>query len=292
MKLVRIWFLLGIGIVFTGCATSLPRPGSEPTELGEGRSGKDLLEESLAAHGGDIRKAVSDLNVAVTGEWGNLIRKIQPLVTDFKYRIRSEERLLPESEIYSVKWTGPAGTKTIVRSKDETLVWYNGERSEDEDVLASSAMTSDAFQLFHFGPSFLFWRGTEYTRLSDFREEGRLYHRVHVKLEPGFGRSPADEAVVYIDPESMLLHRVWITLEGFRTTKGASVDVTFLEYGQLAGLTLPRKFVERVRAPISIHAHAWEVTSWDANRGYGPEAIGGPIFSGAAGERESVFSNR
>jgi len=259
-------------------------------ELGDGRSGRELFEASLAAHGGDVREAVNDLNVAVTGEWGNLIRRIQPLVTDFKYRIQSEERLHPESGVYAVKWTGPAGTKTIVRSRDETSVWYNGEPSLDADVLSSSAMTSDAFQLFHFGPSFLHWRGTDFTRLSDVEEKGRRYHRVYVELSPGFGLSPRDEVVVFIDPDTTLMHRVWITLEGFRTTKGASVDVTFLEYGELAGLTLPRKFVERVRAPISIHAHAWEVTAWDANRGYGPEAISGATFTGAA-ERVAGLSN-
>ena len=143
---------------------------------------------------------------------------------------------------------------------------YNGIRTSDPDALVSSAMTSSTFALFHLGPSVLAWRGGEPVRLADETIDGRRCHRLYFVFEPGFGLSDRDEVVAYVDAETMRLYRVWLTIEGFRTTRGATVDVTFLDYKEVSGYLLPSKFDERVRAPISIHAHAWHNTRMELVR--------------------------
>jgi hypothetical protein len=175
--------------------------------------------------------------------------------------------------VNAVRWSGPAGTKTIRRESNATVVFYNGEPSQDEDVLASSALTSDSFALFHLGPSELARVGQTPRRLSDGQEDGRRYYRLYFERVPGFGVSERDEIVAYIDVETNRLFRVWITLEGFATTRGATVDVTFTEYQTVGGYVFPKALVERVRAPIGIKAHTWEVTGIELNRGLEPDDV-------------------
>ncbi len=246
-------------LLAVGCATNLPRPDADDATP-EGRDASAILAGCLEAHGGNLKDSVKEVRISITGEWGSLIKKIQPLVTDAGYRIESEERYWIQEDRSLVEWTGPEGIKRIAWGRPEIEVWYNGVVSEDPDVLASSALTAEAFTLFHLGPSYLAWHGGKPVRLADEEIEGRRYHRLYFVLEPGFGFSPRDEVVAYIDAENNRLFRVWITLEGFETTRGASVDVTYLDYRQVSGFLMPSKFVERVRAPLSLNAHSWEAT--------------------------------
>jgi hypothetical protein len=215
----------------------------------------------VAAHGGDLRDSVREVRLALTGEWGTAIRRIQPLVTDFTYRIDADERHLIADGRSLVEWSGPAGVKHVDWRHPDIEVAYDGEPSNDPDVLASTAMTAEAFRLFHLAPSYLAWRGGEPARLADETLDGRRYHRLLFTLEPGFGFAASDRVVAYIDAETRRLFRVWITLEGFRTTQGATVDVTYLDYQEAGGFLLPRRLDERVRAPIGIHAHEWTITA-------------------------------
>ena len=48
------------------------------------------------------------------------------------------------------------------------------------------------------------------------------------------------------------------------------------------GVLWPMRSYEEVVHPIRLPAHDWFVTGLDVNRGYGPEAIEGPQFSGRA----------
>ena len=189
-----------------------------------------------------------------------MIRRIQPLVTDADYRIDATERHFIREGRSRVEWSGPAGVKRVDWRHPDIAVAYDGMPSADPDVLASTAMTSEAFRLFHLAPSFLAWRGGEPLRLADETIDGRRYHRLLFTLEPGFGLSARDQAVAYIDATTKRLFRLWITLEGFRTTQGATVDLTYLEYQAVDGFLLPRRLDERVRAPLGIHAHEWEIS--------------------------------
>lgn len=289
--------LLGLCVLQLSCAVEFPRPSVVQSEgviadVDESnkalqRSGNELFALTYAAHGGARLGDLKDLNFALNGRWKFLITRIQPLVTDHLYRVVSEERLAPQRGVYAAFYRGPAGTKQVFRSREEIRVWYDGEESYDADVLATTALTADAFQLFALGPlspmaasglkpnaSDTASPATEsYRRLADVTENGRRYHRIYRQIEPGLGLSEADELVLWIDAESHLTYRVNITLEGYRTTRGAHVDVSFLKYRDLDGLLLPVEFNERVRGPVAIDAHRWWVTGLDSNRGWLDEAL-------------------
>lgn len=235
-----------------------------------------IFARVLQNHGGNRLDQLTDVNVSLRGRWRFLIKRIQPLVTDYEYRVDSEERLLLKNGVYTALYTGPAGQKKVVRTRDDIRVFYNEQESFDDDVLGSSAMTADAFYYFLLGPLSLANQAGNFTLLADARDKGRDYHRLYTSLKPGFGLSAADELILWVDAESLTAYRMEITLEGFETTRGAHVDVTFLDFEKLDGFLLPVSFHERVRAPIRIHAHSWELTGLDINRGLIFDAVDGP----------------
>lgn len=207
----------------SGCSTQFPKVATNAT-FQDGKDAQTIFDRCLAVHGGDVRTFAADINLSMDGRWGGLIQRIQPVVTDSSYRITSEERYRPRDQLYSVVWRGPAGTKKIVRTPATVEVYYNGVRETDEKKLQATAMTADAFQLFHLGPSFLQMRNAKFSRLEDAREQGVTYHRLFTTLRPGFGFSAADDVVVWIDAGTSRLFRVHLTLNGFETTQGAHVD--------------------------------------------------------------------
>lgn len=290
MLLARFSTLPGclvIVLFVTGCA-GFPQP-REGLQFADGLSAEDWFERVMAAHGGDLSDEPRDINLAMTGEWYSLIQRIQPLVTDAGYRVSAEERYLPSEDLYVIRHRGPKGVKTVWRKGRDIKVWYDGELVKDPDILAATAMTTDAFELFHFGPSFLARRGTDLKRLEAGREGGRRYPRLLLTIQPGFGQAERDRVVAWIDPDSHRLFRVHITLNGFTSTQNAHVDTTFSNYVKLDGYWLPTTFEERVRGPIRIRAHDWRITGRDIGRGWIPEDVRGPQFSGAA--TSPVLSN-
>lgn len=268
----RSFVALLLAVLLIGCTT--PFPEAEPAAtFDDGLFAEAILAKSLAAHGGDLRERGTDLNVAVDGQWETLIRRIQPLVTDYEYRVRSEERIRYADGVYAARFEGPAGSKTVLRTRETIRVAYNDVETTDPDVLAASAMTADAFLLFHTGPSFLAWYADELTRLPDRTGEGRTYHLLLASIEPGFGLSERDQIVAWVDAETGRLFRVRITLEGFETTRGASVETDWQDYVRIEGLTFGRDYFERVRNPIPIDAHAWWFTGLDLDRGWALEDV-------------------
>lgn len=273
--------VLALGsLLLVSCAT-FPRPGAAPPP--DGLSAQAIFDRSLEAHGGDLRRHAGDINLSTDGRWYRLIQRIQPVVTDTGFRVKSEERYRPADGLYAVRHTGPDGTKHVVRTPDDLRVAYNGATTQDEDTLAATAMTNDAFRMFHFGPSFFLGRTTALERLPDARERGRRYHRLLATLQPGFGRAPRDHAVLWIDAEDARLFRIHQTLEGFPTTVGAHVDTTFLAYTRAGPYLFPVRFLERVRGPLRIKAHEWHVTGLDLDRGWTAADVTDPAgFSGTA----------
>jgi len=255
IRLLQIHFIVST-LFLAGCASQFPQP-VPVAHTHDGLSAGKILADCLQAHGGQPELEFSQVQLSVSGTWGSMIKRIQPLVTDFGYRIDSKETYYIRDGRSRIEWNGPEGTKVIEWNYPDVKVFYNGTESEDPDVLASSAMTSSTFELFHIGPSVLARRGGDPVRLSDEVIDGRLHHRLYFVFEPGFGLSSRDEVVAYIDAATKRLFRVWLTIEGFRTTKGATVDVTYLDYENISGYLFPSKLDERVRAPISIHAHSW-----------------------------------
>lgn len=274
------WFGCLAAFLLAGCAGF---PQARPDlDFDDGLAAEQIFERCLAAHGGDIRDYPGDINLATDGRWHALILRIQPVVTDAGFRITSEERLRPRDGVYAVRHRGPAGNKQVLRTAAGLGIHYNGVAEAPGERLRATSMTNDAFRLFHFGPSFVKHRATSMSRLPDAREAGRRYRRILATLRPGFGEAETDQVVLWIDAASARLFRVHMTLEGFETTRGAHVDTTFLDYHQVGPYLLPSRFSERVRGPLRIMAHEWQVTGFDLDRGWTDEEVSGPDFSGRA----------
>jgi hypothetical protein len=277
-----------------GCAsTGFPPPAGEaPGASADGLSAQAIFERTLAAHGGDIRRHPGDFNLSTDGRWFALIQRIQPLVTDSAFRIRSEERYRPSEGLYAVRHTGPSGVKQVVRSGGRLeSVRYNGVLATDPATLRATAMTNDAFLMFHFGPSFFLDRAEGWRRLADRREGGRAYRVIATTIRPGFGEAADDQVLLWVDAETSRLFRIHMSLNGFETTQGAHVDTTFLAYREVAGYLLPVRFHERVRGPLRIDAHTWWTTGVDADRGWARAEVSGDGFAGAAAAPAQALPN-
>ena len=272
-----LWSLLLFTLV--GCSSF---PEATPRPQADGLSAQQVFDRTLAAHGGDIREHDGDFNLSTDGRWYALIQRIQPIVSDAGFRVSSQERYRPRDGVYAIHHQGPLGSKQVVRTPEGIIVSYNGVRETDPVKLRATAMTNDAFRLFHFGPSFVKERATSMTRIADVREGGRSYRRVVATLRPGFGESAQDQVVLWIDTRDDRLFRVHLTLNGFETTQGAHVDTTFLSYQQVGRYLLPNRFHERVRGPLRIDAHRWWSTGIDLDRGWSIGDVSGAEFTGAA----------
>ena len=274
--------LMLLCLTMAGCASVRFPPDPPTTAFADGLSGDAIFARTLAAHGGDLRRYPGDINLSTDGRWYALIQKIQPVVSDSGFRIRSQERYRPSDGLYAIEHTGPDGSKHVVRSRDGLTVAYNGVRETDPAKLRATAMTNDAFRMFHFGPSFFLDRATTWTRLADVGERGKTYHRLRATVRPGFGEAAEDEVVVWIDRQTARLFRIHMSLNGFETTQGAHVDTTFLAYRKVGPFLLPVRFHERVRGPLRIDAHDWYTTGMDLDRGWIAADIAGAAFEGAA----------
>jgi len=278
---IRSVVMLVAGLWLAGCATGFPR-AEAPHAAADGLDGAAVLAQGVAAHGGDLRKRAGDLNFASDGRWESLIQRIQPVVTDAGYRVTTETRYVPAQGLHAIRSQGPKGVKQVVRRPGSVEVYYDGVRVTDPEMLQAAAMTSDAFELFHFGPSFLAARATQVTRMADVDEAGQRYQRVRVEIAPGFGEAANDSVIAWFDAQTHLLWRVHLTLNGFPTTQGAHVDTTMAGYRAVDGVMLPTRFHERVRGPLRIDAHTWWVTGLDADRGWQAGDVAGGVFTGAA----------
>ncbi|MEO7430920.1 MAG: hypothetical protein ABIR62_02625 [Dokdonella sp.] len=272
--------LLAFATLLSGCA-SFPPTGTN-ARFDDGLDAAAIFEACMAAHGGDLRAYPGDINLSTDGHWFGLIQKIQPIVSDAGFRVTSEERYRPRDGLYSVHHEGPLGTKQVVRTPNGIAVYYNGKRESDPVKISATAMTNDAFQMFHFGPSFFKARATAMARVADENENGRTYRRVLATVTPGFGESSQDQVVLWIDAQTSRLFRVHMTLNGFESTQGAHVDTTFLDYRNVGPFLLPVRFHERVRGPLRIDAHDWHTLGIDLDRGWTAADITGAAFEGAA----------
>ncbi len=279
------WLLLPLLAILglPACAARFPTPPAAPVA---GPSAAALLQRSIEAAGGDPYETLDDVAVRYEGSsWGSMVQILQPLLTDVDYRGLSEERILLSDSVVAQKHRAGAGEKTVFWDGEEVRVFYGSTAANDLPVRESSALVADAYALFLLGPAWLQRRGSDWTRLDDRTEDGRVYHRLHGRLRPGVGLSTEDRVVAWIDQDTGLLHRVHFTLEGFEATRGAHVDVTFSAYRQIAGRLWPTHFVERVRSPVDIYAHLWLLEGLDVNRGLRPADLGSttdPTWSAVA----------
>jgi hypothetical protein len=254
-------FLLSVLALFAGCAAQFPEPtGSRNHDAAEA-----VLEKSIAAHGGYLFEHTGSVRVSYDGEWRNVVKVLQPILVDAGYRQSSDEMLdLATAEIVQVH-NGPEGTKLVARTAADVSVLYDDVESDDETTRAASALVADAYTMFLAGPSFIRQRQADLTLLEPATLDGMSYQRVHAVLEPGFGFSDRDEAVLWIHEETGLLGLVHFTIDGLASTRGAHVDVAFSGHKEIDGFVWPTEFYERVRAPVRVPAHSWRVVDLEVS---------------------------
>ena len=260
-----------LAVLALGCTAKFPVAPETPPA---GPTAQEILARSIAASGGDPYASLQDIAVRYDGTWGPVVEFLQPALTDSDYRGSSEERYLLEPDVMAQVHRGPGGEKRVWHDPGTIRVFYGGVPSADDEVLATSALVADAYGLFLVGPAWLERRGRDWQRLPDVDEEGRSYYRLLGTLRPGVGLSEEDQVVAWVDTQTGLLHRVHFTLEGYEGTRGAHVDVTFFDYRSLHGRLWPTRFIERVIAPVSAHAHLWTMEGLDVNRGLTAEDLG------------------
>lgn len=256
--------LLILSCLITSCAQPFPKP-MQKCCLDQWDDANEIFQKSFTRHGGLSLDELTSLSYDLNGEWKYLITKIQPLVTDSEYRVRSQEIVYPQVGAYHANYDGPKGSKWVLQKQGLTEVFYDGAASRDLDVLQSTALTAESFYIFALGPLALKNLSGSFERLPNISENGRNYLRIYAEMRPGIGESDLDEIVLWIDPDTWLTWRVRFTLEGYVSTQGANVDVTFTDYVELGDFVFPSSFFERVRAPIQIDAHSWDTTNHRLN---------------------------
>lgn len=279
--------LLGAFVLPTlaGCASPLPlgRP------LLADEAARRRLRESAEAHGLAAYRQIVDINVSYTGEWRPLVGRVQPEIVDAGYRGSSQERMMPVAGIVAQAHTGPAGQKQVWRQraasaqgKGDVAVWLDGARSADTARRQAAALVADCYAVFLLGPLGLVDRAGPAALAGTERVNGRLCDVVEVGLVPGLGLSPRDRLALCIDRGDGLMRRVRVTLEGFPGTQGAVAEVDTFDHARRDGVVWPMRFYERVVHPLPLPAHDWRVTGLDVNRGYTPDLLDGPRFTGSA----------
>ncbi len=268
------WVVVALGLVsaLAGCASrplGVALAGSEA-------AAQELLRKSQAAHGAAAFAQLQDVAVDFDGHWHFMITKIQPVVTDVAYRQVSAERILLPSGDMAQTYQGPAGTKHVSLVNGRIGVAYNGVSNADVAVLESAHMVAEAYKFFLM-PAFYVQRAQSLALTQGELLAGQPTVAVTGVLRPGFGAAQEDRFTLYIDPSSHRVRRVRMSLEGTRSTRGASVDVTYTGYIERAGVLWPKGFDEAMASPFpGWPAHDFWLTGLDTNRGLKPQDLLAP----------------
>ena len=276
-----------------GCAAPLPVSlTARPTPAAQA-----LLNESATAHGMAAFKALNDLSVGYEGTWRLLIDKLQPVLVDPGFRVKSEERLLPREGVIAQAHSGPSGRKFVMRRPSahafsEVRVWYNGEEARDSERRAAAALVADAYRLFLLGPMWLAERNLV-LELGDIETVNTHSCDVlRIQLAPGLGHTHFDQVALFIDRKQRLMRRVRYSLEGLESTKGTAHQVDMFDHQALQGMQLPTRFAEMRVHPTLLPVRDWRLTGLDANRGITGADLAGPELAGAARQPAAALARR
>jgi hypothetical protein len=269
-----------------GCGHPLPLRPAPPESDPKATA---LLLASARAHGLDAYRQLHDINIAYDGQWRPLIDGIQPEVVDAGHRGPSEERLMPRLGVNAQAYRGVKGRKFVHWRRGtgqgddlgRVAVWFNGTPSTDPARLRAAALVAEGYALFLLGPLWLIDRDARLRLAGSERVDGRHCEVVEAWVRPGLGQVAGDRVALFIDREQ-ITRRVRFTLEGTANTAGAVAEVDCFDHQSRFGVLWPMRSYEEVRHPIRLPAHDWRITGLDVNRGYPPEALAGPDFTGAA----------
>lgn len=281
LSLLRLFSTGLLLALLGGCATR----GIPPATLtGEQPAARALLQQSAEAHGLAAFRQIKDISVSYAGEWSELVSLLQPTLIDADFRQGSQERLiLGVRPLIAQHHAGPRGSKQVIRSTDGIQVFYEGMAASDRDVLAAAALVADGYRMFLTGP-FHFLDGNLSLELAGNETvDDRDCATIVAVRRPGHGLSSEDRYQLFIDRETHLLRRIRFTMEGLESTQGAIAEVDLFDHRQIAGVTWPTRFYERLRKPIpSLPVHDWRLTGLDVNRGLNEAEISGKTFTGNA----------
>ncbi|HQS92101.1 hypothetical protein [Polaromonas sp.] len=242
-----------------------------------------LLEQSQQAHGKAAFAAIRDISVSYTGTWFDLIKRIQPAITDPAYRQTSQERMLMADKVIAQMHSGPAGQKAVVETDRKIAVWYNGTPYAGADQQAAAHLVLHAYQLFLY-PAFYVQRASVLERAGSSVVNGRDCDVLLAVLRPGIGNAPEDRVLLSIDRQDKLVRRVWLTLEGSAPSQGAIVSVEHDKFVNVGGVMWPTHFYETVVKPFAgLPAHDFSLSGIDLNRGLTAADFAGGRFSEKAG---------
>ena len=279
-SLFCLWLL---PLLLAGCMSrGIPQPGGN----GEQPAARAILQKSVEAHGLAAFRQIDDISVAYAGEWYGLVSKIQPTLIDADFRQGSQERILFKGgPLLAQHHLGAKGSKQVIRRRTDVQVFYNDVPSSDPEVLAAAALVADGYRMFLIGP-FYFLDGNLSLETGDSEVvDGRPCLTLLAVRRPGHGLSAEDRYLLFIDAENHLLRRIRFTMDGLASTQGAVAEVDFFDHREIAGVTWPTRFYERLRKPIpNLPVHDWRLIGLDVNRGLNESDISGPTFSAKAAE--------
>lgn len=279
-SLFCLWLL---PLLLAGCMShGIPQAGGN----GEQPAARAILQKSAEAHGLAAFRQIDDISVAYAGEWYGLVSKMQPTLIDADFRQGSQERILFKGgPLLAQHHLGAKGSKQVIRRRTDVQVFYNDAPSSDLEVLSAAALVADGYRMFLTGP-FYFLDGNLSLETGDNEVvDGRPCLTLLAVRRPGHGLSAEDRYLLFIDAENHLLRRIRFTMEGLASTQGAVAEVDFFDHREMAGVTWPTRFYERLRKPIpNLPVHDWRLIGLDVNRGLNESDISGPTFSAKAAE--------
>ena len=282
--LAMAWPLAGLG----GCASG-PWP-DVPAGAGSS-SARARLQESADAHGLAAWRGLQDINIGHSSAWSTGALQARPAWAGAAYRAHAQERLMPGAGLLAQQHRGAAGQQQVLRRQGgpdapgigDVTVWLNGAHSADHDVRNAAAVLADASLLLLAGPMALAGFAGPVNWGPPETLHGQRCDQLLLDLVPGLGFAAGDRLALFIDREPGLLRRLRLSLDGLRSTVGAVAEVDFFDHLSQHGVQWPRRFAERQRLPVpDLPVHDWRLTGLDVNRGYGPDAVSGAQFGGAA----------
>jgi hypothetical protein len=276
-RFARVLMIAAIALL-TACS-SIPLPAGSSTRP----DARALLDRAQQAHGGKAAfAALDDISVSYDGTWFDLIKRIQPAITDSQFRQTSQERMLMRDGVIAQIHSGPGGQKSVVETGRKISVAYNGQPYDGADQQAAAHLVLHAYQLFLY-PAFYVERASLLERVGTNVVNGRDCDVLLAVLRPGIGTSIEDRVLLSIDQKDGLVRRVWLTLEGSEPSQGAVVSVEHDRFVNVGGVVWPTHFYETVVRPFAgLPAHDFRVTGLDVNRGLRAMDVTRGTFSGLA----------
>lgn len=268
-------------LLLTGCA-SLP-DGVAQRSTPEARA---LLEASAKAHGWERYQTLKDINASYQGQWFSLVKRLQPVLVDDQFRGSSQERMIRSPRFIGQTHVGDGGVKQVARASGPADVWYNGSVDSDAEKRAAAALVTDGYRLFLLGPMYLMERDTPDAMVLELAGtetiNGVECDRLLARIRPGLGLAAEDRMMLWIGKSDRVARRVWFTLDGLDSTKGALAEVEMSDHRRIAGVLWPTRFFEKIHRPLKLDVHRWTLTGLDVDRGYSRADIEGVAFRGAA----------